>query len=199
MRNLLQIDGKSLLSPLSSKSRLAWSVLIIPLPAVAVERPAANPTGTQINTDWLRRASDTRLRILVSPGSSRPGSRIPQAISTTVSVAVLRRVPFKTPASHRTSPGSTATKVRAVCPAAAMNPFELSSGLPARRSYLSSLRCPRLPSGHSRTPNVRVCGILRTLYAVSAVGYWSASFAVPALCHQHHVWDRRSRGPSVQR
>ena len=70
------------------------------------------------------------------------------------------------PVSHRTSPGSRVTNVqetqrkkglRSVGPATVMNPFEVSSGLIARLSYLSSLRCPRFPSGHSRAqcPSLR--------------------------------------------
>ena len=74
--------------------------------------------------------------------------------------------PYGAPVSHKTSPGSRAMNVKvaprkkglhSVGPASAMNPFELSSGLPARRWYLSSLRCHQLPSGHSRAqcPSLR--------------------------------------------
>ena len=45
--------------------------------------------------------------------------------------------------------------------ATVINPFEFSPGLSARRSYLSSLRCPRFPSGHS--PARAQCPSLRHL------------------------------------
>ena len=74
--------------------------------------------------------------------------------------------PSWAPVSHRTSPGSRVTNVqealrkkglRPVGSAKAMNPFDFSLGLVARRSYLSSLHCPRFPSGHSRAqcPSLR--------------------------------------------
>ena len=64
------------------------------------------------------------------------------------------------------SPWSSATNVqdaprknglRSVCHATVTNPFELSSDFPACRSYLSSWRCPRFPSGRSEAqcPSLR--------------------------------------------
>ena len=52
-----------------------------------------------------------------------------------------------------------------------MNPFDFSPGLTAHRSYLSSLRCPRFPSGHSRAQ----CPCLRHLaHLARSFSCWNA-------------------------
>ena len=198
-------------SPLSSKSRLAWSVLMI---------PTGNRGGTSCSTTvkscilrtrpappQLRLASSClrcRLWIPVSPSSTRPGGHVLPVICTTVSVAVHQQVPSRRQKStgllrgrkRRTSGGAKQERSPCRMPATAMNPFELSSDLHARRLNRSSLRSPRFPSGHSRAqgPSLRHRA---HLVRSSAVGHSSASCMFPALCHQHHVWDRSNRGLSV--
>ena len=118
------------------------------------------------NTDWLRHNSDTAygfwfpltpfdletvfrkqlapLFQLLFPDESLLGTSIPQDFSRVESDECpggpkREESPFRGP-SYSDEPF-----------------FELSLGLPARRSYFSSLRCPRFPSGHSRAqrPSLR--------------------------------------------
>ena len=126
----------------------------------------AKPTGTYTNTDWFRHSSGYRLRILVFPGSISTWRPCSASNLHHLSSCCFPTSPSWAPVSHWTSPRSRVTNVqeaprqngfRSVDFAAVMNPFEFSPDLIARRSYLSSLRCPRFPSGHSRAqcPSLR--------------------------------------------
>ena len=162
MRILLPIDGRSLRHRRQSKYRLACSVLIIPTGSrggtscsTTVNRMIplhpAKPTGTLTTPIGC-----------VTPPMPLADSGFSWLHSTRrpCSASNLHHLSLSwAPLFHRTSPGSRATNVqeahkkkglRSVGPAAVMNPFEFSSGLTACRSYLSSLRCPRFPWGHSR-------------------------------------------------
>ena len=171
-----QIDGRSL--PSSANSRLAWSVLTITTGSrggtscsttvnLMIPLHPAKPTGTYTTPigcvtppmpladsgfSWLHSNLNTVFRKqfapfvqLLFPDESLLGTSVQQDFSRT-SATNVQEAPRK-------------KGLRAVGPATVMNPFEFSSGFAARRSYLSSLRCPRFHSGHSRAP----CPSLRHL------------------------------------